>query len=81
MGMNMKNIVFWDVTQRAVACKSQAYSASLFACSAHSSTLKMEEVHSSKTSVNFYQTTRRHIPEDSTTESLFSISHIKMSLL
>jgi hypothetical protein len=29
-------------------------------------TLKMEEVRSSKTSLNFYRTTRRHIPQDST---------------
>jgi hypothetical protein len=32
---------------------------------AYSSTLKMEAVHSSKTSVNFHQTTWHHIPEHS----------------
>jgi hypothetical protein len=36
------------------------------ACLTYSSILKMEAVHSSETSVNFYRTTRRHTPEDST---------------
>jgi hypothetical protein len=34
-----------------------------------SSTLKMEELRYSETWVNFYQTTRRHIPEDNTRHS------------
>jgi hypothetical protein len=36
------------------------------ACLTQSSILKMEAVCSSKTSENFYQTTRRNIPEDGT---------------
>jgi hypothetical protein len=38
----------------------------LVSCSANSSTLKMEAIRSSETSVDFQQTTRRYIPEDST---------------
>jgi hypothetical protein len=37
----------------------------LVSCSAYSSTLKMEAMFSSKTSVNFQRTTQRYIPEDS----------------
>jgi hypothetical protein len=37
--------------------------------SVYSSTLEMEAVRSSETSVNFYQTTRRQIPENSTHQS------------
>jgi hypothetical protein len=36
------------------------------ACLAYSLIMKIEAVHSSETSVNFYRTTRRHIPEGST---------------
>jgi hypothetical protein len=38
----------------------------LVACLAYFSTLKMDAVYSSEMSVNFYQTTWHHIPEDST---------------
>jgi hypothetical protein len=38
----------------------------MFAFSAHSLTLKMEIGRSSETLVNFCQTTRRHIPQDTT---------------
>jgi hypothetical protein len=38
----------------------------LVSCSAYSSTLKIEAICSSETSVDFQQTTRRYIPEDST---------------
>jgi hypothetical protein len=38
----------------------------LVSCSAYSSTLKMEAMCSSETSVDFQRTTRRYIPEDST---------------
>jgi hypothetical protein len=38
----------------------------LVTCLAYSSTLKMEAVRSFKTSAYFYETTRRHIPEDCT---------------
>jgi hypothetical protein len=37
----------------------------LVSCSAYSSTLKMEAICSSETSVDFQRTTRRYIPEDS----------------
>jgi hypothetical protein len=36
----------------------------LLACVAYSSTLKMGALHFSKTSINFYRTIWRHIPED-----------------
>jgi hypothetical protein len=38
----------------------------LVSCSAYFSTLKMEAIYSSETSVDFQRTTRRYIPEDST---------------
>jgi hypothetical protein len=37
-----------------------------FSCLAYSSTLKMEATRSSETSVDFYRTTWRYIPEDRT---------------
>jgi hypothetical protein len=37
-----------------------------FACWTYYSTLKMESARSSESSINFYQTTRFNIPEDST---------------
>jgi hypothetical protein len=36
------------------------------ACFTYSSSLKLEAIRSSETSVNFYQTSRHHIPEDNT---------------
>jgi hypothetical protein len=44
----------------------QANSTILAACLAYSSTLKMEAVRFPETPANFYQTTRRKFPEDST---------------
>jgi hypothetical protein len=41
----------------------------LVSCLAFSSTLKLVAVRSSKISMNFYQTIRRYIPEDSTLHS------------
>jgi hypothetical protein len=38
----------------------------MISCSDYSSTLKMENIYSSETSVDFQQTTRRYIPEDTT---------------
>jgi hypothetical protein len=38
----------------------------LVSCSAYASTLNMEAICSSETSVDFQRTTRRYIPEDST---------------
>jgi hypothetical protein len=49
------------VTKRAVSFL-------LVTCSAYSSTLKMEAVHSFGTSVNFYQAIQRHIPEGDSAE-------------
>jgi hypothetical protein len=46
--------------------KSRWQASMLLSCSAYSSTLKMEAICSSETSVHFQQTTRRYIPEDST---------------
>jgi hypothetical protein len=56
---------------KSTLCKQQATSALLTACFllitclSYCSILKMEAVFSSDTLVNFYQTTRRHIREDS----------------
>jgi hypothetical protein len=52
---------FCDVTQ-SFPCRLFLVATFL----AYFSTLKMEAVRSSETSVNFYQTTRHYIPEDST---------------
>jgi hypothetical protein len=41
----------------------------MVSCLTDTFTLKMEAVFASETSVNIYQTTRRHIPEDSTLHS------------
>jgi hypothetical protein len=41
----------------------------LVSCLAYSSTLKMEAICSSETSVGFHGTTRRYIPEDGTAHS------------
>jgi hypothetical protein len=41
-----------------------------------SSTMKMEIVHSSETSIDFYQTTRRHISEDGTIELIVDEIHL-----
>jgi hypothetical protein len=46
--------------RKQVACR-----ALLVSCSAYPSTLKMEAICSSETSVDFQRTTRRYIPEDS----------------
>jgi hypothetical protein len=40
-------------------------------------TLMMEAVSSSETSLNFYQTTRRNIPEDISLHSAVQLEHIK----
>jgi hypothetical protein len=56
----------------------------LIACLAYCSTLKMESVFSSETSLNFYRTTRRHVPWDGTLHSYRCeslISNITLTLL
>jgi hypothetical protein len=56
----MKSIIFWDMT---LAC--------WFFAELISSTLKMEAVCSSGTSVETQRTTQRHIPEDDTLQFSF----------
>jgi hypothetical protein len=56
-----ENRLSHNVSKPIATIKKSMLGASL----AYTSTLKMEVVRSSETSVNFYQTTRRHIPEDS----------------
>jgi hypothetical protein len=57
----------------AWACLTHAFT--LISCSAYSSTLKMEAICSSETSVEFQRITQRYIPEDST------LHHILCSVL
>jgi hypothetical protein len=47
------------------ACKPSKHSALFTACFPYSSTLRMGSVHCSEMSVNFHQTIRRHISENS----------------
>jgi hypothetical protein len=63
----MKRIVFWDMTPCSPLCSHLL--ARWFA--GLSSTLKMEALCSSETSVATQLTTRRHIPEDDTLQELF----------
>jgi hypothetical protein len=58
----MRSIIFWDMTQVA----SLAPACLLVFVELISSTLKMEAICSSETSVETRRTTRRHIPEDDT---------------
>jgi hypothetical protein len=58
----MKSIIFWDVTP----CSLLPPAYLLVLAEIISSTLKMEAICSSETSVATQQTTRRHIPEDDT---------------
>jgi hypothetical protein len=57
MAVNIQIIVFW---------LWQAPALTLVSCSAYFSTLKMEAIFSSETSVDSQRTTRRYIPEDGT---------------
>jgi hypothetical protein len=57
----MKSIIFWDVTPFILL-------ANRLLTEIISSTLKMEAICTSETSVSTQQTTRRHIPEDGTLE-------------
>jgi hypothetical protein len=75
----MKGTIFWDITLHSPlkvkrsfggtyrlhlqVCLPPAFT--LVYCSAYSSTLKMEAICSSETSVDFQRTTRRCVPEDS----------------
>jgi hypothetical protein len=61
----MKSIIFWDMTPCSLlSCFSPA--CLLVLSEIISSTLKMEAICSSETSVGTQQTTRRYIPEDDT---------------
>jgi hypothetical protein len=67
---SVNNAVFWDVTPCSLVEIVHPACSFLFVASlVYLSTLKTEAVHSSETSVNFYPTTRHHIPEDGTLTS------------
>jgi hypothetical protein len=59
---------------------SHCYAFTLVSCSAYSSTLKMEAICSSETSVDIQQITQRYIPEDSTLHN-YTCCFISKSLL
>jgi hypothetical protein len=77
----MKSTIFWDITpcspltvRRNMSPTSACHPAfTLVSCSAYSSILKMEATCSFETSVDFQQTTRRYILEDSTLLSVCSV--------
>jgi hypothetical protein len=62
MQYELKNAVFWDVAPCGCSLQTPAYAGSSFS---DFSTLKMEGIRSSETSVHT-RSTRRHIPEDGT---------------
>jgi hypothetical protein len=77
----MKSTTFWDImpcsplkvnrrfrgtSPPSSGSKNKPHAFTLVSCSAYFSTLKMEAICSSKTSVDFQQTTWCYIPEDST---------------
>jgi hypothetical protein len=73
-----KSTIFWDITPCSLLlCLPPAFM--LVSCMAYSSTLKIEVICSSETSVDFQRTTRRYIPEGSTLHytfcSIYSMSH------
>jgi hypothetical protein len=65
----MKSIIFWDMTPCSLLSFNRRFRGTYLACwfaEPISSTLKMEVMCSSETSVETQPTTRRHIPEDDT---------------
>jgi hypothetical protein len=54
------------LTEKFCLVGRDAKQALLSACLVYTATVKIKAVHSSKMSVNFYQTTQYHIPENST---------------
>jgi hypothetical protein len=71
----MKSSVYWDITPCSPLkvnrlCVPPAFT--LDSCSAYSSTLKMESICSSETSVDLPPTTRRHLSSTLKTESICS---------
>jgi hypothetical protein len=73
--VTMKNAVFWDVAQ-CRSCVNRRFGgtppAHAGSSLAHFSTLKMEAISSSETSVHT-RPTQRHIPEDGTLQKLESL--------
>jgi hypothetical protein len=67
----IKRTIFLDITPAFA----------LVSCSTYSSTLKMEAICYSETSVDFRQTTRRYIPENSTLYDKMLSPCLKMALL
>jgi hypothetical protein len=65
---SLKSTIFWDtcITPCSPLKVSEGPAFTRVSCSAFSSTLKMEAICSSETSVDFQRTTRRYTPEDST---------------
>jgi hypothetical protein len=76
----MKSIIFWDMTPCSLLSCNRRFGGTyrlhsaclLVLAEIISSTLKMEAIPSSETSVVTQQTTRRHIPEDDTLQQLLS---------
>jgi hypothetical protein len=62
----MKSIIFWDVTPCSLLRCNLATCLLAGLAEISSSTLKMETICSSETSITSQQTTRCHIPEDYT---------------
>jgi hypothetical protein len=62
----MQSVESQDSAEKETSVKAAALAFTSVSCSSYSSTLKMEVICSSKTSVNFQRTTWRYIAEDST---------------
>jgi hypothetical protein len=71
----MKSIIFWDMTPCSLLSPNRHFGGTyrcLVLAEIISSTLKMEAICSSETSVSTQQTKRRHIPEYDTLGKLFT---------
>jgi hypothetical protein len=72
--MQLKSIIFWDVTPCSLFSCNRRFGGTpaymLVLAEIISSTLKMEAICSSETSVVNQRTTLRHIPEDDTLHNL-----------
>jgi hypothetical protein len=68
----MKSTIFWDIMPCSPLKVNRELppAFTLVSCLAYSSTLKVEAICSSETSVRFQRTTRRYIPGDSTLRNL-----------
>jgi hypothetical protein len=67
----MNSAICWDIT------RSLSPTFTLASCTAYSLNLKMEEIHSSETSVDFQRTTWCYIPEASALHSNDPTGYIK----